>query len=162
MPSRSSQPASELERETTQRSSFDGDRRRLLQKGAVRWTTAYLLALSAMGCGSNGSRCEVSGSVTFAGELVTDGEVRFLPLDGGPNAGTPIVAGEFTLGSAQGLLPGRYKVEIDARRATGKMLPMPGEPGETYEEKVTLATTTREIDVEAGADNDFSFELQPE
>jgi len=60
----------------------------------------------------------VSGTVTFKGEPVPEGNIAFLP-DGGPGTGTsgPISKGEYSVRAPAG----KYKVEITA----SKMMPLP-------------------------------------
>jgi hypothetical protein len=74
--------------------------------------TAGLLALCLTGCGPSApSTYPVSGTVTFDGKPVSDGDILFVPLDRrlGPDAGK-IVAGRY----ATRAKAGKCRVEITA------------------------------------------------
>jgi hypothetical protein len=84
---------------------------------------ACIALLPLLGCGEDdgiGQRYSVSGKVTYKGELLKGGNVNFLP-DGagvpGRGASGVIKAGYYsmtTLTSGDGVLPGKYKVGINA------------------------------------------------
>jgi hypothetical protein len=61
----------------------------------------------AVGCGD---ATVISGTVTYEGQLVDNGAITFLPVDGrGPSAGGPIVKGNYRVA---GLKPGQKTVQI--------------------------------------------------
>jgi len=68
---------------------------------------------------------DVSGDVSFDGQPVEDGYIKFAPDDKtlGPDA-VPIKGGKYS-GKVKG---GKHKVEITAVRETGKTLPGPNGP----------------------------------
>jgi len=81
---------------------------------------ALVAMLSVMsGCdGSN--RVVVQGTVTVNGQPLEAGVISFVPVSGqGAGAGTEIEHGAYGI-RAKGLLPGEYKVAINAFRGTGK------------------------------------------
>ena len=83
-----------------------------------------LLLLTAVGCGAAASgppRAPVKGSVSFDGAPVEDGSIVFLPATGtkGPASGGTIRNGTYEIPEANGPVPGKYRVEIRASRATG-------------------------------------------
>jgi hypothetical protein len=78
---------------------------------------ALLVAIT--GCGGSG-RIVVEGTVTLNGEPLQSGAISLIPISGqGVAAGTEISNGVYRI-QAQGLLPGEYKVMINAFRGTGK------------------------------------------
>ena len=81
----------------------------------------FLAALS--GCGGGVTTVSLSGQVTYAGEAVDLGTIRFEPLDGkGATAEFPIQAGRY-VGE---VTPGKKKVVIQGKRQTG--VTQPGGP----------------------------------
>lgn len=85
-----------------------------LRRGASGLNLALLLALA--GCGGKDSveRVPVSGTVTFQGQPVQDGQIRFVP-DAETATGVVIEAIEnerYATKSSGGLTPGKYRVEI--------------------------------------------------
>lgn len=117
------------------------------------WITLGVCLLVA-GCGSAGDPCSVSGEVSFDGQPVVEGDLRFFPVDGTPGrgAGAKIQQGKYEIPADSGLMAGSYRVSITAFRATGRQIPnpeqMPGEPAtvdevlpyipETYNTRTTL------------------------
>src|SRR5262245_41228845 len=85
-----------------------------------------LLAMAALalplGCGSDdglGTRYPVTGKVTYNGQLLKKGRIDFVPeTPDGRGATGEIIDGEIrnvsTTGSDSGVLPGKYKVAIQA------------------------------------------------
>ncbi len=80
-------------------------------------TTAVLLA----GCGGEPSTAEVSGTVTFDGQPLAEGQISFVPVAGGGKGGGGAITGGSYRVKTQ---PGKNKVQITA----SKMMPLP--PGE--------------------------------
>ena len=84
---------------------------------------ACIALLPLLGCGEDdgiGQRYSVSGKVTYKGELLKGGNVNFLPDAAGVSgrgASGVIKAGYYsmtTLTPGDGVLPGKYKVGINA------------------------------------------------
>jgi hypothetical protein len=97
-----------------------------------------LLALLASGCGTKVA--SVTGSVTLDGTPVETGLITFVPIDGTPGSGAraQIAKGVYTVDSSMATAPGTYRVEIAARRKTGKKIPLgsPAPPGTMADEEV--------------------------
>ena len=93
-------------------------------KRPVCLAMAMFLACLAAGCGSGGSACSVSGEVTFEGQPVADGNIRFNPVGGtpGPGASAKIKDGKYQISMDQGMLAGKHVVLISATRGTGRMI----------------------------------------
>jgi len=77
-----------------------------------------------MGCGDSSGRLAISGSVTFDGEPVTNGNIGFVASDtaNGKTVGADIVDGQYTIARDQGPMTGTYKVMIYAERPTGRKI----------------------------------------
>lgn len=90
-----------------------------------------LALLVAPGCGpGSGGRLPVQGAVTLDGEPVDEGVIVFLPAGGADaanRAGGPIKAGRYAIPARQGLLPGKYRVEIRWNQKTGRQISVPGD-----------------------------------
>ena len=75
-----------------------------------------LLAACCAGCSQSivVEKTTVSGTVTYNGQPVEKGEIRFLPKSGtaGPLASGAIVDGKYTVTAAGGVPVGTHKVEI--------------------------------------------------
>jgi hypothetical protein len=125
---------------------------------------AGVLLLSGCG-GERIERCPVRGSVRLDGQPLAEGTILFSPRAQGPSAGGEIRDGVFTLSEQEGPSPGPYLVEINAYRPTGKT-----ERDAATGETITLAesiipprynrNSTLTVEVKAGEENRFEFELQ--
>ena len=64
----------------------------------------------------------VSGEVTYAGEPIPNGQIRFVPIDGtrGPISGGVIKDGKYSATGKGGVPVGRHRVEIYGYRPVGK------------------------------------------
>lgn len=81
--------------------------------------------LFVMGCGGRSSDIEkvaISGTVTFDGEPVPNGEVRFYPINGtkGPVSGGPIRDGKYKAQAGGGVPVGEHLVDIRGFRPMSK------------------------------------------
>jgi hypothetical protein len=88
---------------------------------------------------------------------VDKGAIRFVPVGDttGPLAGGFIVDGEYSIKAADGLAVGRYKVEVNWAKKTGRQVrePPPALPGKMREEVIegipawynTRSTLTAEL-----------------
>jgi len=132
-------------------------RRAVLTKAVL----GVALCSLAGGCGGEG-RMELRGTVTCAGERVESGEVRFVPVDDadGPARSTyrmAIVDGRYRTGAGYGLPHGKYRVEVDARKKTGRRVMVDsGLEMTEAEETVRIGP-----DAYAGEDSPIAFEAGP-
>ena len=93
------------------------------------------LVLLASGCGGASS---VNGNVTLDGTPVEAGYVNFVPADASGSGGrAPIIKGRYAVDSTAQLKPGAYRVEIYARRKTGRQIAAgsPAPPGTMIDEE---------------------------
>ncbi|MEN6492877.1 MAG: hypothetical protein ABFD16_01180 [Thermoguttaceae bacterium] len=122
-----------------------------------------VLTLLLSGCDSRGPQTyTVSGSVTFDGTSVADGQIVFRDEAGQiPTAAGPIAAGQFSFSSQAG----PKRVEITAMRdIPGKMdRANPGESvpaREMYIPAVYNTKSTLTAEVSPSGKNQFTFELK--
>ena len=85
---------------------------------ARSWVALCLLVTtSVIGCDRGGlERAVVTGSATYRGEPIANGEIRFVPTEGtqGPISGGAITEGVYTADGLGGVPVGTYRVEIRA------------------------------------------------
>ncbi len=146
----------------------------------IRWLLlASLVAqVGLAGCGSGDglSRYPISGLVKFDGKPLDKGMIQFFPTataTAGPAivAGATIAGGQYAIPTAEGLVPGPYKVMISSEGGDEKAAPgesseegaMPGLgplhapeliPAE-YNAKSELTATVKEE-----GPNEFNFDLE--
>ena len=127
------------------------------------------VVFAASGCSGGGST-EVSGKVTLQGKPLPEGSIRFVPTVGtkGRPGSAVVTNGTYTIPLKDGMVPGKYKVEITARRKTGKKVPVPDSPGverDEEEEYIPIQfnlNTTLEAELAAGSNTkDFNLEGVP-
>lgn len=83
------------------------------------WTVvAMIVACGLSGC-SGRARSSVKGQVTFDGQPIEEGNIRFNPQgeDLGGGASARITGGTYEIPASGGLLAGKYGVAISATRA---------------------------------------------
>lgn len=117
------------------------------------------------GCGDNGGRVSVTGSVTFNGNPLEEGSVVFSGPSGAAGVGK-IVNGSFTLsesGDQPGVQPGSYTVLIQSWfEELGSVMPngsfSPGKPRIPLK-YMDVKKSGLVADVKKGQSNQFTFEL---
>lgn len=93
---------------------------------SLGWLVLVLVVAGSLGCGPSGpQRYPVSGTVTWNGQPLAEGDILFVPVDGAtvPDPGK-IKDGKFSF-EAQA---GQKKVEIRATREAGPVDPVMGAP----------------------------------
>ncbi len=125
---------------------------------ALLFPLASVLLLTLAGCGGDGPRqYQVTGSVTFDGQPIEQGEIRFMPTEAG---GTPY-AGAIANGKFEcKVTEGQKRVEISATREAPTPAPdgLPNYVSYIPEEYNTQSTLTAEV--KPGGDNTFTFDLK--
>jgi hypothetical protein len=145
----------------------------------VRFVVALILlpaGLALAGCSASGDdlpREGVSGYVTLDGQPVAEGSIQFSPAAGvvgvgdAVGGGSSIKSGKFSIDREVGLIPGKYRVSINApAKATdtakpasptgGKGLTL---PKEAIPKKYN-AQTELTANIQKGGPNDLTFTLQ--
>jgi hypothetical protein len=129
------------------------------------------LGMAAPGCSGSGDelpREPISGTVTLDSQPLADGAIQFTPVQGAPTAGgSPIKDGQFSIDREHGLVPGNYKVAVNAAsKHTESQKPAePGRPNRADRPKETIpmkynAQTTLTAEVKKGVSNYFKYDLQ--
>ncbi len=130
---------------------------------------AFLCALGLVilaGCGSGKS--SVEGTVAFDGAPVDGGAIVFQP-DGssGTQVGAEIKGGKYSIDSAKGLPPGKYRVLITWQKATGKQVANKSDAGTTVDETKQIiptrynSQTELSADIKSGSNSGVNFDLKP-
>lgn len=94
------------------------------------FVTSALSLICVGGCGDRGpERVVVSGAVTYQGEPIGEGCIRFMPTAESmvPMAGSWITDGKYKISGRGGVPVGTHKVEIEGYRINMKAL-RPGQP----------------------------------
>lgn len=129
-------------------------------------TLSVWVAVSG-GCSEQVTRVSLSGTVSFDGEPIEDGQIAFEPLGEGKMEFGIITKGEYTIPKEFGLVPGKYLVRITGNRPTGKKAePSPflkeGDSLEIYEQYIPLEFNTGsklkvKIEAERELQKDFAI-----
>lgn len=130
---------------------------------------ALAITLVMAGCGHEGpARQAVSGVITLDGKPLPSGTVTFAPLDGATAATAEIRDGAYQIARSEGPAPGRYQVEINAVKPTGKRIKHPDLPSETIEEVRNIIPVTYNVQTQLAIEvtpdgaNAFPFDLASE
>ncbi|MGL4552563.1 MAG: hypothetical protein ACRC33_15430 [Gemmataceae bacterium] len=124
------------------------------------------LLVAALGCGPGGIRREVvHGKVTFKGQPVSAGQIRFL-IDSMPTAMGQISKGAYRIDHLGGVPVGSGKVEIEGFEETKKVVFTSIDGKKTMEANQVLPAKYNEkselkVDITAGGTNEKNFELTP-
>lgn len=117
------------------------------------------------GCGGAGGRQAIEGTVNFDGKPLEKGQITFVPQAGtdSPTAGAEIHDGRFAVSAASGTFAGKFRVEITATRAGGKVVDrFTGKLVDGYEQFIPRqynADSRLTADVKVGEENRFEFAL---
>lgn len=98
-------------------------RRALICSNSVLFLTC-LVIVTMTGCGDgHPARSPVSGTISYNGKPLKIGSLLFVPVKGGPPAQGKVKGDGFyvmeTFGTADGVIPGDYKVMITALTSSG-------------------------------------------
>lgn len=121
------------------------------------------LSLALAGCSDSGDglpRVAVTGKVTVEGEPLAKGAVTFRPDGAGAESSGAVEGGAFTIPSADGPTPGKYKVSVTEtiERAEGDKLNNFTLQPQTKPSKTTIGGPL-DAEVKAGGDNAFTFDF---
>ncbi|WP_165071323.1 carboxypeptidase regulatory-like domain-containing protein [Paludisphaera rhizosphaerae] len=141
---------------------------------------AFVVAIAAtFGCsGGDGlPRQAVSGKVTLDGQPLDSATISFQPMAGSgevTSAAATVSAGSFSISAADGLVPGKYRVSVSAKRevaaksgakkkqidnVTGELVDPPADAAVTQETIPARFNAQTELttEVTAAGPNDFTF-----
>jgi uncharacterized protein (DUF2141 family) len=125
-----------------------------------------LAAVTLLAAGCGGGASTASGTVTFDGTPIDNGAITFVPetpAKDQPKVSEKIYDGKYTIDATRGLLPGKYKVEINWNKKTGRKMST-GSDGLADETKEGLpakyygATTSLTAEIKGGS-NTVDFKL---
>jgi hypothetical protein len=128
---------------------------------------ALLVCLPGCSEGNPLGREAIFGKVTLQGQPLDQGQIQFEPeaTTGGIFNGAQIDAGAYSLDSADGLPPGKYRVRISSSEG-GAEVNAEEAPGESNvavaKERIPAAfnsASTQTVEVKEGDDNEFNFEI---
>ncbi len=74
-----------------------------------------------LGCGGDAAgRIAITGTVTLDGAPLEKGNISFQPMEGAKtSSGAVVTGGNFSIPRMKGLLPGKYRVEVNAAAPGG-------------------------------------------
>ena len=128
----------------------------------------FAAALTALLVGCGGDRpVVVHGTVIVGNQVPDSGEVRFRPVEDTtrPVQGAPIVAGKYKIEGRGGVPPGTYRVEIVAKKRTGrKVRQYNGFEMAMVDEEIQIsppqyAGDASPLKEDVGGDGEINFEL---
>jgi hypothetical protein len=131
------------------------------------WASLLLVAVSGCGGPDGPERAAVQGTVTFDGEPVPEGTIKFIPTEGttGPTSGGRIEDGKFHITEDVGPVIGRQLVAITGQRFTGRKVDAMPPLKIMWDERVPLVPPKFSknpqlvVEVTSGT-NDFALELR--
>jgi hypothetical protein len=124
-----------------------------------------VLVVAWAGCAKPNEREAVAGDISLKGQPLDQGTIMFHPLDGQDSySGAQIDQGKYAIDKKQGLLPGKYKVQITSGDPKNIAPPeeLPGAPRPVFKERIPKAYSTESkqtIDVKKGGPNKFDFHI---
>jgi hypothetical protein len=140
--------------------------------GRHHWRFSLLLALAAAGSMAAGCsqssdelpREAVSGTVTLDGEPLANGSIQFSSDGGaGPGGGSPVKDGQFSIARELGLVPGKYRVAINAAgKRNQTKADEPGKRSGFAPELIPAkynSQTTLSAEVKKGGSSDLKYDL---
>lgn len=120
--------------------------------------------LLPVGCGSGAP--SVEGNVTFDGQPVDGGMIKFVPVDGGDAGGqVDIKGGRYASEPSWKLPPGKYRVEVNWHERTWKPAPNKSDPGAVVAESKQRipnkynSKSELTVDLKAGSNSGVNFDL---
>ena len=135
----------------------------MIRSKSVRLRAALVLASAVVGCNDAGDglpRVAVTGKVTVAGEPLAKGAVTFRPDGAGAESTGAVENGSFTIPSADGPTPGKYKVsatESIERAESDKLNNFTLQP-QTKPSKTGIGGPL-DAEVKAEGENSFTFDF---
>ncbi len=123
------------------------------------------------GCGGGGSRGTVDGSVMQDGQPVDGGTITFVPEEyqdkatgrERSNVVADIKGGKYAVDSSKGPYPGKYRVEINWMKKTGKQV-MSSDPPNMMDEVIQMipraynTNTKTHVEIKEGK-NTFDYQI---
>jgi len=128
----------------------------------------FVLSVFVLGCGDS-RLAEVSGTVKLDGQLIEEGSIQFIPVEGntGAGSGDVIKDGKYHIARERGVAVGKNRVEFRAFKESKRMVQDPtGKPGtKTFERLPAFPPTFNDAstiirDIQSGSQViDFDFRV---
>jgi hypothetical protein len=128
---------------------------------------AFVAAVVAAGCSdSYGGRMEVSGTVKLQGQLLQDGLITLVPLEGqDTQSGSLIKKGAYKIPRQTGLKPGKYLVQItsgDGKTPANEDIAAPGITNIVSMDRIPEdwnSQSKHRVEVKSTGANKFDFDI---
>ena len=124
------------------------------------------LAVLAAGCSASGDNMEIKGTVKLEGQPLDQGSIRFVSSDGRTVSGGEIKNGAYELPKKNGLLPGKYLVQITSgdgkTPASDEEIAAPGGTNIVSVDRIPPEwniNSKKEVEVTKGGKNTFDFDI---
>lgn len=132
---------------------------------SARGVGVFLALVVLTGCGSSGpERIVIFGDVSYAGQPIMDGIIRFQPIEGTRSAVStaPIEQGKYYAGALGGVMPGTYQVQILGYEASDQPTRnLSAAPAQLLPEKYNKKSELK-ITIESGSGRvEQNFDLEP-
>lgn len=123
------------------------------------------------GCGSSGSRASVEGTVNLDSQPVDGGTISFVPEEYTTKEGertietAEIKDGKYSLSGKHGLVPGKYRVDINWKKKTGRQIPNNDPPPPMVDEMQNVIPeeynkNSKDVKDIQATGNKFDFDLK--
>jgi len=129
---------------------------------------AVFAAAAVGGCGSSDGlpREPISGTVTLDGQPLDGGMITFTPTQAAEPVVTALIKdGAYSLPRSEGPVPGPHRVQVWAKKPTGKKIPDPDNREEIIDEMRSIVPPRYNLnselsaEVKAGDSNSFEFTM---
>jgi hypothetical protein len=130
----------------------------LLLRRHIACCVSLFLMLSCIGCNVRSeNRATIGGEVKLDGRPIERGSIQFLPMQGvaGSIANGEIVQGRYQMSGKTGPAIGWNRVEINAARKTGRMVPKP------YPKRGATEEAVEAVAPSYNSASTLKFEVQP-
>lgn len=128
-----------------------------------------LLLFTAVGCGpaaSSDGRKPITGNISLNGSPVLSGSIRFEPEGGQTASGSTIAEGKYEIPADKGLMPGKYRVFINAtepdsdQRSVEDLMNNPGPPKKELIPAKYNKKSDVTVEVTQEGPNQFDFAIE--
>lgn len=129
----------------------------------------FLLLLTSVGCGpaaNSDGRKAVTGNISLNGAPIQSGSIRFEPESGQTASGSTIAEGKYEIPADKGLMPGKYRVFINAtepdsdQRSVEDLMNNPGPPKKELIPAKYNKKSEVTIEVTKEGPNQFDFPIE--
>lgn len=130
------------------------------------WVAAFAVAAGGCGSGDGLPREPISGTVKLDGQPLDGGMITFTPTQAAEPVVTALIKdGSYYLARSEGPIPGPHRVQVWAKKPTGKKIPDPDNREEIIEEMRSIVPPRYNLnselsaEVKPGGTNEFEFTM---